>query len=55
MKSKLDSKKSFIGFFQQINKLSKKQTQKPLLSRPSSDTRIMEQLNFDNVAYLSDN
>ena len=55
MKKQIMGKKSFIAFFQQINKLTAKHKSKRFAAGPRSDKNIMEQLNFENVAYLSDN
>lgn len=55
MKAQFNGKKNFVAFFQQINKSSKKKFGKRIAALPRADMKIMEQLNFDNVAYLSDN
>jgi len=55
MKTNLNGKKSFIEFFKQINELSKNQIPKRSTSNARVFNTVLEQLDFDNVAYLSDN
>ena len=54
MKAKETGKKDYIGFFRQINSFSKL-TKHKQATGVQSGKKVMEQLNQDNVAYLSDN
>lgn len=58
MKSKVTGKKSYLEFFAQFSPRSQKTNRADgtrFAASPRADKKILEELNFMNVAYLSDN
>ena len=58
MKANIAGKKSFLAFFAELiahNHANNRRQDTRFASSPRADKQILEELNFDNVAYLSDN
>jgi len=58
MKVITTGKKSFLAFFTQLNDRNhstRRRQDSRFATSPRSDKQILEELNFDNVAYLIDN
>lgn len=58
MKTNTTGKKSFLAFFAELSAHSHPNNRRKssrFASSPRADKQILEELNFDNVAYLSDN